>query len=344
MIRRLLSRRLLWALALSLLVHFMLVTGADFSLPDWSLSDQAIKVTLAPPPPRIQAKPASLPAPEKPSKPAARPRPQAGPVEPVRHEETPPASPELVPVAANEPPAQEPVPAAQQAAEEPPVAVAEEEAVAVPAAPKRVEIDFQILRGKGGTSVGKVKQVFKLEGENRYVLHSVAEATGLVSLFVSGKFEEQSEGLVTGRGLLPDSYRQQRGNGKVQVASFNWEVHRVSLEAGDRVNVVDMPDGTQDMLSLVYQFMFVPPLDEMRVTVANGKRLRTYAYAFEGEQEVETRMGKLRTLHIAKPGSDGEERTELWLALDYRHLPVKIRQTDKDGTVTEQLAIRLLME
>jgi hypothetical protein len=55
-------------------------------------------------------------------------------------------------------------------------------------------------------------------------------------------------------------------------------------------------------------------------------------------------MGALRTWHIAKSAADGDEKTELWLAVDYRYLPVKIRQTDKDGTVTEQIATRFLLE
>lgn len=221
--------------------------------------------------------------------------------------------------------------------------VAEEPAV-VPPAPKRVEIDFQLVRGKGGTPLGKVKQAFKLEDDNRYTLHSVAEASGLVSLFVPGKFEEHSEGQVTEHGLQPLSFRQQRGSGKSQSASFNWESHAVTMEAGDRRSSVEIVDGTQDMLSFLYQFMFVPPLEQMRVTVANGKKLKTYVYSFEGEQKLETRMGTLRVIHIAKSSGDADEKTEVWLAADYRYLPVKIRQTDKDGTVTEQLATRLLIE
>jgi hypothetical protein len=198
------------------------------------------------------------------------------------------------------------------------------------------------LRGGGG--VGKVRRSFHLEGENRYVLDSVAEATGLVSLFYSGKYEEHSEGLVTARGLQPQSYRLKRGSGKAQAATFDWEAHSVTLDSGSNHATVPIPDGAQDMLSFLYQFMFVAPLEEMLITIANGKKLKTYAYSFEGEEPVETPLGKLQTWHISKTNADNDDKMEFWLAADYRFLPVRIRQTERDGKVTELLATSLSME
>jgi len=337
------SRRLLLALAASVVVHFLMVYGAEFPLPDWTQSEPPIQVSLVVVPPPAVSAPETAPPARKAAPPPANPAgPPARPREPEPEQAPAPSAPEPLPVAMQEaPPATVPPPSESE-----PVPVAVEDMVEVPPSPKRVEIDFQLFRGKPGSgSVGRVKQVFQLEQDNRYMLHSVAEASGLVSLFVAGRFEERSEGMVTARGLVPVSFRQQRGSpDKVQVASFDWASHTVALEAGTRLNVVDVPDGAQDMLSFMYQFMFVPPLDEMRITVANGRKLRTYAYNFEGEEQVETRLGSLRAWHIAKAAAEGEEKTDLWLAMDYRFLPVKIRQTDKDGTVTEQVVTRLLME
>lgn len=219
-----------------------------------------------------------------------------------------------------------------------------DEPAALPPPPKHVEIEFQLTRGKSVTPVGKVKQVFQIDGANGYTLSSVAEASGLVSLFVSGKFEERSVGVITDRGLQPQHYSQQRGNGKSQAATFDWNTHTVALEAGDRKSSADMPEDTQDMLSFLYQFMFVPPLQQMRITLANGRKVKTYVYAFEGEQDLDTRIGRVHALHISKSSGDADEKLEAWLAPDYRYLPVKIRQTDKDGTVTEQLVTRLQIQ
>ena len=69
-----------------------------------------------------------------------------------------------------------------------------------------------------------------------------------------------------------------------------------------------------------------------------------YAYAFVGEETLKTGLGDIRTFHIGKSGNDGEEKTELWLAPDYHFLPVVIRQTDKDGTVNEQVVNHIKAE
>lgn len=336
---KLVNRRLLLALAASLAAHFLLVSGADFSLPELT-SEETIEVTLAPPVP----KPLPVPVVRKEaSKPVAHPRPLPRPVEPPKPEAPQNLPQQPPPVAVTEPPSQELIPVPVPEMEPLPVPPPEEPVV-VPPAPRRVEMDYQILRGAGGSSVGRVKRTFQLESEGRYVLHSVAEATGLISLFYTGKYEEHSEGQVTDRGLQPQSYRLKRGSGKVQAASFDWQAHTVTLDSGSNHAVVQIADGAQDMLSFLYQFMFAAPLDEMLITVANGRKLKTYSYGFEGEAQVETRMGKLRTWHIAKSAADGDDKMELWLAEDYRYLPVKIRQTEKDGTVTELLATSLTME
>jgi hypothetical protein len=51
-------------------------------------------------------------------------------------------------------------------------------------------------------------------------------------------------------------------------------------------------------------------------------------------------LGELKTIHLLK-GSTDEDKTEIWLATDYQYLPVKIRKTEKDGTVIEQVAIKI---
>ena len=344
--RGLLSRQLLWAIAISVALHFLLVFSADILLPDGSQSGDLIEITLAPlPPKQAPPEPAAKPKPAEPqplAKKPAKPKPVSKPVEPPPREEAPAASAVVAPAALAEAPAVPEAPPPEQPPEPAPAPIPDEP-VAVPPAPKKVDIDFQLTRGKSDTAVGRVRQTFRLEDGNRYTLHSVAEASGVVSLFVSGKFEEHSEGLVTEQGLRPLSFRQLRGK-KEQAARFDWEAHTVALEAGERKSSAEIVDGTQDMLSFLYQFMFVPPLEQMRVTLANGRKLKTYVYSFEGEQKLETRMGPLRTIHIAKSSGDADEKLEAWLAEDYRYLPVKIRQTDKDGTVTEQLAVRLQIE
>ena len=107
---------------------------------------------------------------------------------------------------------------------------------------------------------------------------------------------------------------------------------------------MELAEGAQDLLSFMYQFMFVPPLQEMHLTITNGRRLRTYDYRFDGEVQLETEVDTLRCIKISRTSSDGEEKTELWLAADYHYLPVRMRKTEEDGTETDRIVSRLVTE
>ncbi|MDP2247929.1 MAG: DUF3108 domain-containing protein, partial [Nitrosomonadales bacterium] len=49
------------------------------------------------------------------------------------------------------------------------------------------------------------------------------------------------------------------------------------------------------------------------------------------------KIGIVRVMHRENVNDDGDEKNEIWLAVDYRFLPVKIRKTEKDGSVIEQV-------
>jgi hypothetical protein len=212
-----------------------------------------------------------------------------------------------------------------------------------------VEIEYRLFRGKGGvtgSSIGTARYEYKTGGEGNYSITATAEASGLVSLFVRGKFIQQSDGIVGARGLIPWKFSYQRGDkpDKGQKASFDWQTHVLTMESGSQRETAPLTEGAQDQLSFIYQFMFVPPLEQMQLAITNGKRFRTYLYQFDGEETLKTEIGDIRAWHISKHDSEGDGKLELWLAPDYRYLPVKISQTEKDGTVTEQFVKQLKAE
>jgi hypothetical protein len=91
----------------------------------------------------------------------------------------------------------------------------------------------------------------------------------------------------------------------------------------------------------MYQFMYVAPLQKMQIYIATGKKLTTYDYSFEGEENINTTLGELKAIHITHSGNDADEKAELWLAIDYQYVPVKIRKIDKNGKVVEMVATRI---
>lgn len=337
--------RLLIALVVSLLIHWGLAGATKFRLPELWQALGPLIVELAPPPPPPPVRPVPLRQPVAKSAPR---RPPPLPVAPALPEPAPRTDEPHEPVSlgVTEPVSEVPLP--QVAVPElPPVAsvIHEEPEVEVPAIapPLRVEIDFQVVR-KGSVAASE-RQRYQVDEAGHYQLSSLIEPRGLLALALSDLVQE-STGRVTAHGLAPERYRYQYGKNKdkAQTARFDRDAGKLVMEQGSRRQEVELREGAQDLMSFMYQFMFVPPLQDMRIGVTNGKKFREYHYVFGGEHMLETRFGVMRTWHISKSGQDGEEKTELWLAVDYHFLPIKISQTEKDGTVTERMAVRLHTE
>lgn len=308
-------KKLLWMLGLSLAAHLAILLSPRFYLPVNLAPAPVLEARLSPPPPPT----AKLATPRLPR--AAKPSPRPVKKIPAPRMETP-RSPEIQPQVAATP-----------AASPPPVIAPQPATPAPPAMPQRVTTRFTLFKGQNGLSVGRAEQVWTLDGE-RYTITSVAEASGLFSLFAAGKFVQESRGEMTPAGLKPSNYRVERGKDsadKTDTADFDWHAMTLTLASGGGKKTLKLPEGTQDLLSFMYQLAFAPPQSSsVKLQVTNGRKLDSYAY-WVVEEALETPMGMLNTLHLGKHREEGEKDTEVWLAADYHYLPVKISQIDKDG-------------
>src|SRR5450830_209032 len=216
-----------------------------------------------------------------------------------------------------------------------------------PNAYRYVETEFdvrtEITEKVDSSSAGKAKIVYQLlSNSEQYHLTSLIQAKGLAALLIPDLLQT-SDGFLSNAGLQPEHYLYQFGDKKNKTfsADFDWEHNQLKLHGANGDQILELPEGTQDLLSFMYQFMFVAPLQNMQLSITNGKKISTYVYSFEGEESIETKMGKLATIHLMRVGAEGEKKTELWLALDYQYVPVKIRETEKQGKVYELLASSL---
>ena len=202
-----------------------------------------------------------------------------------------------------------------------------------------VETDFKVYTEINGSPQGKAKITYTLDNNKEYELKSKIEPTGLASLVISDLLQT-SVGTVTQHGLQPINYLYQYGNkiDKTYIANFDWLAKKVVLTTAKGNKTENIVDGTQDLLSFMYQFMHVAPLQNMQITIATGKKLSVYDYSFVGEETLTTTIGELKTMHIVHAGLNSDEKTELWLALDHQYVPVKIRKTEKNGKLYELIA------
>ena len=327
--------RLAFALGLSLLLHLFLIGKFSFNLPNLNEKRDLIEARLVIPkalPSPVQNFPAV-------KKPTAK---QAELVKPAELKEDKPveplASPDLQPTPPADPPPIEQPEIVQPVVEN---QIEETDLIVKPKPYQYVESEFDVYSDKDDASnrsvAGRARLVYqRLPNSERYQIKSLIQAKGLVSLVIPDLLQT-SDGYLDDIGLQPMHYLYKFGDKKDKTfsADFDWESKKLNLHSEKGDQIFDLQNGTQDLLSFMYQFMFVLPLQNMQLNITNGKKLGVYDYTFEGEETLTTKLGDIHTIHISRIAPEGEKKTELWLALDYQHVPVKIRETNGEGKIYE---------
>ncbi len=323
--------RVILALLVSLAIHAaMLVALAVVDLEYIEPSDSPpLAAHLVPLAPVAATTPATPVRPKR----KPRPAPESAAVPPPQS-----SSEAAAPVA---PPAEKAAAADEgQARAEPPVPeppASERPADPAIAFPERIELEFDIARNANEAPLGRVVHRFERDGA-RYTIQSVTSAVGIAKLFTSGRYVQESRGLLTPQGLQPEQFVVRRGrNERTESAAFDWAGSRAMLTASGATRESPLQAGAQDQLSYLHQLSFLiadPSLPAVSVT--NGRRFYRVKLEILGWETVVTGMGSASALHV-RSQFEGESRIDYWLAPDYANLPVKVRVRDKRGDEFEQV-------
>lgn len=339
-------RPLLAALAVSALAHALTLSGGWLALP--------LDATDAPPlQARLQRQPERPVTPPPPQKPAAAPvRKQtvaAAPRAAISDTLSPlpfTAAESALPAESGETAEAEPSPAAPE-----PVVIADAapstfmpERAAIRSLPRRGRIAYALYMGANKFEVARTVQSWETSADN-YTLESTSGTSGLVGLFRSEQRIFRSMGRMTEHGLRPDHFvssRIRRGQSDEAAARFDWEKHSITLGRGDAQRSAALPAGSQDILSFMYQLSLAPPPPgRVQIAITNGSRFENYALDVLAEETLQTPIGNIRTLPVKQFRREGSESMEVWLAADYRYLPVRIRFIGRDG---EQVGEQVVTE
>ncbi len=196
-------------------------------------------------------------------------------------------------------------------------------------------IRYTIYYGdQDGQIIGRTRSEWSIQ-DGTYRIFSSAETAGLAALFKDLRIEQESVGVIAPEGLRPQRFTIRRnGEDKGENASFDWT--KKTVRVGRDNTESPLVPGAQDLLSLQYQLGWIPEIIKgTDLPVATGKKFRVYRVEALGQELIPTPLGLLRTLHVRTAGDDV---TEIWLAIDLRLLPVKIRFTDRDKRSFESVA------
>ena len=307
-----------WGLAASVVLHLGLLSGA------WILPPLLLQINDPPPlTARLVTKPPPSPLP------VAKIKPHKSPAHIVRYVTPLPPATEPLP----EPPAVEPEPLPSPpdtvlgaagdktpAETEAPTGADAPTAPALNPLPNRVRLEY---RARIGIATGQMSLLWVNEGEH-YTVTSILSPQGMASLFFSGQLVQMSRGRIIASGLQPEEFWDQRDNKRSQ-SRFNYATQTVLNESSKGARTFPLPAGLQDVQSLLFQLaLTAPPAAESEHAVFNGKKVRSYRYRLVGEENLDTPIGVLRTLHIVRMTENSTERFEIWLAMDRYYLPVKL--------------------
>lgn len=209
------------------------------------------------------------------------------------------------------------------------------------AAPASVQVSYDIY--KGGIKIGVIEETYTRDND-RYTLSSTTTPVGILALFKPEKVFVNSSGLVGKQGLKPlrFEHRREQDRSKDSSAEFDWEKGELTQLHQEQRNVVALPEGTQDRLSAMYQFMFLPKsAATVDFPMTNGIRLNNYHYAISRGPKIETPAGNFATLYLDDQPKAGERHTEIWLATQRHNLPCKMVITESNGDQLTQVLSKL---
>lgn len=209
-------------------------------------------------------------------------------------------------------------------------------AVAQVAPPARVEIAYEVTRN--GSAMAEV--VERLEhGNGTYRLTETWKGLGVYALL--GRAKRSSEGTLGAGGPRPREFSDERSGRDTARAAFDWSANTLTLSYKGKSRTEPIPPDAQDRLSFLLALVLSPPKAQRSFHVVDGRGVSSHTYRANGRERVATPAGEFNALKLIRRNEGSGEVSEIWLAADRGHLPVRILIVEKDGTRLEQVAIRI---
>jgi hypothetical protein len=291
-----------------------------------------------PPPRRV---PPAAPAPPQP---AAEPAPAPDPAPLAEAAEPGPSSGDAVgsaPAGALAPaepaPAAEPVPAP---------------APAVPTyrvdMPPSADLTLDVARtdADGTKWSGEQKLSWKIDGAS----YRISAEAGIRVVFARvNLLVLSSEGAVSDSGFAPTTMTEKRRGRALTATHFNREAGTITFSASQ--NSYPLASGAQDKASVPLQLAAIARADPGQLSrgvdmlVGEDRDASVFHFVLVGQEQIETRLGRLATWHLSRPPKPGSynSRLDIWLSPERGWYPVQIRNLEASGAVTTQTVNNIVM-
>lgn len=210
------------------------------------------------------------------------------------------------------------------------------------------EVEYDV--GNNMISAGSATLQLARQGDE-WVYSLKTNPTGVFKLTGKGKIQEVSVFSVddsTGTlKLKPQryTYRQDEEARRSVDASFDWDENELTYtKRGEEVTEA-FSDPVLDRLSVTLTVMDALRANDFakaELKVFDNGRIKTMLFANEGEEQVETKMGSIKTIRVKSNSvSSSTRHTVTWFAPDLDFVPVKIEQFKRDKLVARLTLTKL---
>jgi hypothetical protein len=151
-----------------------------------------------------------------------------------------------------------------------------------------------------------------------------------------------SEGKVGDEGFVPTLMTEKRRGRAMTATHFNRQDGTLTFSAS--AAKYPLVPGTQDKASVPLQLAAIARGDSKQLSgnidilVGEDRDASVFTFTVAGQEQIDTRLGRIATWHLVRPPKPGSynSRLELWLAPAYGWYPVQIRNVEASGAVTTQ--------
>lgn len=202
--------------------------------------------------------------------------------------------------------------------------------------PPSVRLSYEVqLQVKGFKQNATAEMRWALEGNNYNARLEVRH-------WLAGARVQTSTGQITAQGLAPTRFSDKVRN---EVAA-HFERDKALVTFSANTPSAPLLPGMQDRLSVFIQLAALlagaspslPAGTELLVPVAGPRSADLWRLTLQGDESLPLPGGVLNaTKLIRSPQREYDQKLELWLAPSMGFLPVRIRLTDANGDVADQL-------
>lgn len=201
------------------------------------------------------------------------------------------------------------------------------------------QFEAQRVNADGTVWNGEAVMDWQQDGQR----YKVAEEVGISMLVARiNLLVASSEGAIDADGLAPRTATEKR-RGRAQTAThFNRDGTPPSITFSTTERSYPLAPGAQDTASVPFQLAGIGRADvnqfsgNIDIVVGQDKTADLFRFQLVGEDELDTKLGKLVAWHLTRPPRPGSysSKLDIWLAPSLGWYPVQIRNTEASGALT----------